>query len=96
MKWQDGPIITCPSCGHTEESSHGRSRYVNHGCRCDICTAANTEVAMAGRRTRTERLAADPTLAEHGRRSTYTNWGCRCEPCTEAHSLFLRERRASA
>ncbi|MGH3497426.1 MAG: hypothetical protein ACRDP1_08180, partial [Nocardioidaceae bacterium] len=30
---------------------------------------------------RAARLAADPTLAVHGKVSTYTNWGCRCNLC---------------
>ena len=39
-------------------------------------------------------LAADPTLARHGRPGTYTNWGCRCDECRAAWSAYFRVYRA--
>lgn len=33
-----------------KEFSHGASAYINHGCRCEVCTAAATEKARERRR----------------------------------------------
>lgn len=78
-------------------AAHGKAgtyRNQNYACRCDDCTAANTERARRERRSRRERLAADPTLAPHGDVQTYKNWGCRCEPCTAVHAEACRQYKA--
>lgn len=97
--WQQGPTIQCPACGHSEELPHGRTRYVAYGCRCEVCTAANTEYATAARNRRIVRLLNDPSLATHGKASTYINWGCRCDECKVAgakHNARTRARRLAA
>lgn len=85
---------------------HGGSGagYVR-GCRCDVCTQANTDRCRA---RRDERLAArvevngrlvvvDETQVEnHGKRSTYMNWGCRCVPCTDSNTVATNARHAKA
>lgn len=71
------------------KTPHGRvSTYIQYGCRCDDCTAANREWVAECREDRARRLREDPTLAPHGNRSTYINWGCRCDECAEAHSEY--------
>lgn len=74
---------------------HGSTNgYSNHHCHCRECRAEWARWCAEKKRDRAERLAKDPTLAEHGRVSTYSNWLCRCEPCTEANRLDKAERRA--
>jgi hypothetical protein len=68
-----------PGCPRKETGSC----YAHHGCRCDVCRAANS------RRVRKRRQERDPSQLpreEHGKQATYINWNCRCEPCTRAHS----------
>ncbi|MET7949233.1 hypothetical protein [Micromonospora sp. NPDC005324] len=76
---------------HGLPSTYSSTRY---GCRCRDCTTANTKRHRQARADRRDRLAADPSLAEHGHAATYTNWMCRCPPCTAAHSEQLAARRA--
>jgi hypothetical protein len=60
--------------------THGTaSTYVNHHCRCDRCTEANSARSIAYRKKRGRNLLG----ATHGICSTY-NLGCRCEPCSKA------------
>jgi hypothetical protein len=70
---------------------HGINGYVHYGCRCEICTAANTARIAAAR---ARRLARPVPSRVHGTLNGYNNYGCRCERCTEAHSADLRDRRA--
>jgi hypothetical protein len=73
-----------------ERRGHGHiTRYVA-GCRCSECREANRVYRIADVARRTARLAADPTLAPHGKAVTYSNWGCRCAPCSTAHSARCR------
>lgn len=83
-------------------ATHGTAwiyRNMRYACRCDDCRTANTERARAEKRSRVARLAADPTLAPHGKASTYNNWGCRCPLCvaanTERGRAYKQGRRAS-
>lgn len=71
----------------------GTYRRKEYACRCPDCTGANTRRARSEKTARARRLAADPTLAEHGRASTYTNWGCRCPDCTKANSEKCAARK---
>jgi hypothetical protein len=79
---------------------HGASGYRTYGCRCEICTADNTERARKERAARYAKrvlvagvlVAVDAHLS-HGSVTTYTNWGCRCRPCGSAHSEYLRCRK---
>ncbi|SEF34351.1 hypothetical protein SAMN05421837_107333 [Amycolatopsis pretoriensis] len=81
-------------------TEHGNaSTYVNHGCRCQWCTAANTERGREQRRVRfASRRIVDGVLVapvpqhRHGIANTYTNWGCRCAPCAGAHRRASRDR----
>jgi hypothetical protein len=68
--------------------AHGRSRYMR-GCRCDVCTAANTEYV------RHRRHAPIPDTVTHGKASTYTNSSCRCDACTSAHRALMAEQRVA-
>jgi hypothetical protein len=71
---------------------HGASGY-DAGCRCDTCRDGHLKDARWQRHSRTERLKADPTLAEHGKSSTYINWGCRCELCVQEHNRKVASHR---
>jgi hypothetical protein len=64
------------------------SSYKNHGCRCDLCRAANAE---NGLKRRTERSLA-PDDPRHGKEATYLNYACRCDPCAAAHAERDRQR----
>ena len=66
---------------------HGTAAAYLAGCRCPSCTQEWARVQTARNTSRRERLAADPTLAQHGLSSTYTNWGCRCRLCTTAATV---------
>lgn len=72
---------------------HGTYRYKVFGCRCPLCQAAQTAACAAERERRRARLAADPSLAEHGTKATYSNWGCRCPQCTAANSAVSKAFR---
>lgn len=61
---------------------HGRSTYVNYGCRCALCKRANTDYVNKRRRERYD----EPTPAHvHGTVNGYTNYGCRCKACLRAN-----------
>lgn len=73
---------------------HNRSTYINKGCRCRFCIAANSLYATTLREQRAAKgLAADDP--RHGKPDTYRNWGCRCEACTDAQRVRQRQYRAS-
>lgn len=73
-------------------TKHGTlNAYTNYGCRCQPCKDENTKSTLRGRKSRTERLKANPGLMPHGRYMTYQNWGCRCRACTTAHSNASRD-----
>lgn len=88
--------------------SHGfESTYINWGCRCTPCTAANSR-AQADHRERRRRQGRRVLIdgrwtcvvygVEHGHYSTYLNWSCRCVPCTDAATgarAYTRRGRAS-
>lgn len=79
----------------TEYVTHGQeATYTVYGCRCDDCTTANKLYAREKRKSRHQRLLADPTIAVHGKISTYTNYGCRCKKCSGAQSAREAERYA--
>jgi hypothetical protein len=67
--------------------------YVNRGCRCTDCRAANTAFHIAAREQR--RGSLSPGDPRHGRDDTYTNYACRCDWCRDAHTDY-RARRKSA
>lgn len=71
----------------------GTYRDPKNGCRCPLCTKANTDRTRRERQDRATRLAADPSLAPHGSYTTYTNWGCRCAPCVKANSDSCHARK---
>lgn len=66
--------------------------YSHHGCRCDICKAAN---ALRCDRRRKQRDPSKAPADSHGRKSTYSNWNCRCEPCTAAWNAYQNTRYAT-
>jgi hypothetical protein len=62
---------------------HGTTyTYKARGCRCQLCTAANTAACIAALERRTARR--DEADFEHGPYG-YTNWQCRCEVCREGN-----------
>jgi hypothetical protein len=82
--------------------THGSVAYRTAGCRCDDCRSAHAIRHFDEQTKLAARLAADPSLAPHGRVSTYSNHGCRCRPCRGAKSeqnraqYQARRRRAGA
>lgn len=70
---------------------HGTLSTYAHGCRCELCSEANTGFHRTARQERAERLARDPSIVVHGRASTYTNWCCRCLACITAHAEECRK-----
>jgi hypothetical protein len=69
---------------------HGRSTYVNHGCRCSACRRAHTRGCRAEYERRAKR---EPPEHVHGTPNGYGNWGCRCAQCTEANRVAKLNRR---
>lgn len=78
---------------HGNVSTYRNPRYA---CRCGECRDASTRRRRQEMASRRARLAADPSVVQHGRASTYTNWGCRCDDCKAANSAWLAARRAPA
>lgn len=52
-------------------------------------------LTAAQREERAQMLAADPTIAAHGRLYTYDAWGCRCPECKEAKSQYSTRQAAA-
>ncbi len=69
---------------------HGRSAYVNHRCRCLICTSDHREW-MAEYRLRLKQTPFDKI--PHGDNG-YSNYHCRCPVCGEAHAAINRVYRS--
>jgi len=92
----DAPAATRKRGRPRGDYPHGHAARYTQGCRCQECTAANTERCRGQQRRR----VADPAAADragHGKASTYQNYGCRCRPCTEANSaksVAYKARRA--
>jgi hypothetical protein len=63
-------------------SAHGAGRYVQYGCRCDICKRDRADKARLGRLLRAQRAADIP----HGTENGYFNYMCRCHACRVAGS----------
>jgi hypothetical protein len=83
-----------------EQKWHGtHGGYTNHGCRCDLCTAANTEKQRAYRwrsgrnRPMAEYRASRTRTMNHGTRTAY-KYGCRCDECREAMRVAQANYRA--
>lgn len=75
-----------------EDERHGTiNGYVNHMCRCDLCTDANTEEQQ---KQRSKRALREPPPESHGTPSCYVNWKCRRPECREAYNAEARARRA--
>jgi hypothetical protein len=68
-------------------SRHGRSRYTNGGCRCDICRAA---AAAYQRKWRRRVRGKVPVEVPHGLASTQQNYGCPCPSCRAAAAEVRR------
>ena len=71
--------------------AHGASGYQNHDCRCAVCRDGHAVAVKKARKARAARLAADPSLAVHGKPTTYSNWQCRCDACRDAWAAQGRE-----
>lgn len=67
---------------------HGLNGYVNFGCRCVECRAANAARTAYGRRARGNLLVDDP---RHGTTNAYNNFSCRCDACRSAWATYQRE-----
>lgn len=72
---------------------HGAMGYLHYGCRCPVCTAANTARAKRQRAARFLRMKAGDPAVPHGTAGGYSNWGCRCPKCTKANTDACMERR---
>lgn len=80
---------------------HNQATYVNHGCRCDVCTAAATAEQQ---RRRLDRRAARLATEADGRihivdgithgEGGYGYWHCRCVVCRTAHNTNTARRAA--
>lgn len=73
--------------------AHGLMGYLYYGCRCPICTLANTRRAREQRSRRVLRMEAGDPAVPHGTPGGYTNWGCHCTPCTKANTDYCVQRR---
>ncbi len=74
-----------PDCPRKESGTC----YSHHGCRCEVCKAANA------RRCDKRRKQRDPSKLkpeQHGKKSSYSNWNCRCEECTAAWNKYQHDR----
>ena len=74
---------------------HGKARY-DRGCRCTVCTAANTDRARRQRADRLARTIANGWIApidKHGY-TTAENWYCRCDVCRAGIAERNRAYRA--
>lgn len=73
--------------------THGVKGYVKYGCRCPVCTAANTRRAGIMRAARRVRVAQGDPAVPHGTQGGYTNWGCHCKECTRANTDYCAKRK---
>lgn len=64
-------------------ATHGIKSTYNSGCRCNLCTEANTAYCKKYRDRRVQAAATNPDTVSHGI-TGYINWGCRCNVCKEA------------
>lgn len=80
----------CPQ-GHPYDEQNTARRPQRDGRECITCRNAAHETKRQERR---RALAADPSLAEHGRLTTYNDWMCRCQPCRDASTEYRRQWRA--
>lgn len=64
----------------TEATWHGTANgYNNHGCRCDLCRAANTEQQRVyNAKKRVQRMG---NILETQNRRHLSRWQCRCNDC---------------
>lgn len=72
---------------------HGtRGRYINWGCRCGVCRAAEVSYKR-------EQRTKPPSPKSHGTPYNYSR-GCRCDTCTQANSATIlavhRRRQAES
>jgi hypothetical protein len=80
-------MTTTPFAATTK---HGTpNAYVNYGCRCAECRAAN-----AARQADARRRRAATGSMRHGKVSTYDNYLCRCAKCYAAKSAENAAARA--
>lgn len=80
---------------NAEMGAHGSLTRYRKGCRCGKCRAANAKRFREDQADRIARLAADPSIREHGVAATYHNWGCRCVPCTRAAGVRPPDERGN-
>ena len=70
--------------------------YVNRGCRCELCTQANTEYRQKFNLVR--RLARGGSLYPRGKKphGTYAKYksGCHCEQCKKANREYMVELKS--
>ena len=69
---------------------HGVRSSYDYGCRCELCTRANTEAVMRYRRARG--MQPQKYGRECGLIATY-NAGCRCDECRRAARQKARQHR---
>lgn len=80
-------LITNPA-----DERHGTlNAYVNHHCRCQACTEANSAAQVEARLRRASKVIPAHV---HGSANGYINYKCRCPDCTAGYAESVRERRA--
>jgi hypothetical protein len=70
--------------------SHGTAGRYAEGCKCDVCTTANTMRVYVAKEKRAGR---EPKVHNA---STYRNWGCTCDICSQANRDLLSQQQQAA
>lgn len=74
-----------------KKNIHGEVCCYVHGCRCDLCKAANSQRQLLERHRRKDKPIPDRV---HGTPGGYGNWSCRCKDCSFAHKLVCQANAA--
>lgn len=88
------PDCTRPTCRMSgDDPRHGTDNgYMNLGCGCLECRAANTEWLREAKQRRISRSTPDHV---HGTANGYGNYACRCDDCRTAWAANRRRERSN-
>lgn len=75
------------------DHAHGTNGYANYGCRCEVCTTANTAAHRAASLSARSRPTPDHV---HGTNNGYGYHGCRCGACRDAHYAYNQNYRRNS
>lgn len=87
VRWAEGWNHAKKSAGG---KSHGTPGRYTAGCKCDICTDANTKRNAIGK---AKRVGRRPLVHNA---STYRNWGCNCTVCRADHQRVMNRGKELA